>query len=389
MTTSLILINFIVLISFFDTLSLLPLVSPFAVHLGASSLLAGIIVSAYSFANFSGNLISGYFIDGIGRKFTLILGLLIAGTGVFSYTLAQNAGQLIALRIIHGLGGALLVPAAFTLIADKAPVNETPRAMGRAGALIGVSALIGPPVSGIMRDRMGFNSVFILIAGLFALTLVLVFFFLPGDTAANKKQHRLNAKQFLNNFVRLTANAKLFTACIGGFSLMWAQGVLAFLLPLYIGKLGYLSVMVGALLGTFAVFAIVTMLFSKLILPKFKHPDSKALAGIGLCLILIPFFSRLIILFFIMAAYGVFFGTMFTYSTNSVAKATVREERGTAFSIFYACFSLGVVFGPVLSGLFPLEETYLWGFVGGGSVTLISGFMLHLFRKSRLSISTI
>lgn len=386
MKLSIMLVYFIVLVSFFDTLSLLPLVSPFAVHLGASSLLAGIIVSTYSAANFTGNLISGYFIDRIGRKVTLVLGLLIAGLGVFSYTLAQSAEQLVILRIIHGLGGALLVPAAFTLIADKSPKSETTRAMGKAGTLIGVSALIGPPITGIMRDRVGFNSVFVLIASLFAFTLLLVIFFLPQDTVVRNRPHRFNLKDFIKTFFKLSGNPKLLTACIGGFSLMWAQGVLAFLLPLYLGKLGYPSVMVGALLGTFAIFAIITMLLSKVIIGKFTRVDTKSLVGISLCLILIPLFESLAVLVSIMAAYGIFFGTMFAFSTDSVAKATGMGERGTAFSIFYASFSLGVVFGPILSGLFTFQETYLWGFVGGGIVTLIGALVSPYFSLTEKSL---
>ncbi len=381
MALSILLIYFIVLVVFFDTLSLLPLISPFAVYLGAGSLLAGVVVSTYSFANFAGNLVSGYFIDRIGRKFTLISGLLIAGLGALSYTVAQSAGQLVLFRVIHGLGGALLVPAAFTLIADRAPEGETSKAMGKAGSLIGISALIGPPVATIIRDKAGFNSVFILIASLFAFTLILVILFLPGDNIVHHNPDRLKLKDFAGSFFKLFGNPKLLTACLGGFSLMCCQGVLAFLLPLYMQSLGYPSAMVGALFATFAVFAIATMILSKHILTKFKHLDTKSLAGISLCLILIPFFENLTVLFLILAAYGIFFGIIFTYTTNSVAQSTLPGKRGTAFSIFYACFSLGVVVGPILSGLFSFQDTYAWGFLGVGILILMASLLIWVKKR--------
>jgi len=51
-----------------------------------------------------------------------------------------------------------------------------------------------------------------------------------------------------------------------------------------------------------------------------------------------------------MAVFGFGFGLLFPSATALVAEATERTERGTAFGIFYALYSLGAVAGAGLAG---------------------------------------
>ena len=53
----------IVFFSFFDLFSQLPVMSPFALSLGATPFLVGLAVGMYSFSNTIGNIISGFMTD--------------------------------------------------------------------------------------------------------------------------------------------------------------------------------------------------------------------------------------------------------------------------------------------------------------------------------------
>src|SRR5690625_985987 len=70
------LIYLFILVSFIDTFSQLPIVSPYALSLGAIPLVIGLIIGAYSFTNIIGNIISGYYIDNKGVKGVASIGLL-------------------------------------------------------------------------------------------------------------------------------------------------------------------------------------------------------------------------------------------------------------------------------------------------------------------------
>ena len=65
----------IVFFSFFDLFSQLPVMSPFALSLGATPFLIGLAVGMYSFSNTIGNIISGFMTDKRGPFLILVLGL--------------------------------------------------------------------------------------------------------------------------------------------------------------------------------------------------------------------------------------------------------------------------------------------------------------------------
>jgi EmrB/QacA subfamily drug resistance transporter len=84
--------------------------------------------------------LSGWITERFGSKRTWIAAIGLFAGGSALCALATSAGALIAFRVLQGLGGGMLVPAGFTLVAQSAG----PQRVGRALALIGVPILLGP-----------------------------------------------------------------------------------------------------------------------------------------------------------------------------------------------------------------------------------------------------
>ncbi|MGH3100556.1 MAG: DHA2 family efflux MFS transporter permease subunit, partial [Thermoleophilia bacterium] len=84
--------------------------------------------------------ISGWVTERFGSKATWIASIALFAGGSALCALATSAGELIAFRVLQGLGGGMLLPVGFTLVAQSAG----PRRSGRAFALIGVPILLGP-----------------------------------------------------------------------------------------------------------------------------------------------------------------------------------------------------------------------------------------------------
>src|SRR5699024_4392248 len=66
----------IIIVAFLDTFIQLPIITPYALELGASYTLTGSIVAVYSFTNMIGNIIGGHWIDNFGRKKMLFTGMI-------------------------------------------------------------------------------------------------------------------------------------------------------------------------------------------------------------------------------------------------------------------------------------------------------------------------
>jgi EmrB/QacA subfamily drug resistance transporter len=84
--------------------------------------------------------LSGWITERFGSKRTWIAAIVVFAGGSALCALATSAGELIAFRVLQGIGGGMLVPVGFTLVAQSAG----PRRVGRALALVGVPILLGP-----------------------------------------------------------------------------------------------------------------------------------------------------------------------------------------------------------------------------------------------------
>ncbi len=137
------------------------------------------IVTAYSLAFGSLLLLGGKISDLFGRKWTFVAGL--AGFAVASAVggAAQSFGMLTAARTLQGAFGALLAPAALSLLTTTfTEPSERNKAFGVFGAIAGSGASVGLLLGGVLtqtlswRFAMYVNLVFATVAVIGALRLL-------------------------------------------------------------------------------------------------------------------------------------------------------------------------------------------------------------------------
>jgi MFS family permease len=104
--------------------------------------------AAYALAMAVGLLTGGRLGDLYGRKRVLLAGMagFIAASAVCAA--AATSGELIAARAAQGLAGAVMLPQVFGLISDLFEPHEMGRAFAVFSPVMGLSAMLGPIVSG-------------------------------------------------------------------------------------------------------------------------------------------------------------------------------------------------------------------------------------------------
>lgn len=338
----------VVLVGFFDNFSQFPIVAPYARSLGATPAVVGLVVAVYSATNLAGNLLAGHLLDLLGRKRLLVAGLVVAGTAVLLYAVVRSPAELIGVRAFHGLAAAILAPAAFTLLGDLFPGARRGRAMGSSSALIALAAMVAPAVSGVVRDRWGFAAVYALVGALFFATALAAVFFV-GESYRPRQEARPSPGLFLV----LLRRGRLIVAYVAGTALAFGLGSLVTQLPLRLADLGYGGSQTGL---AFSAFALTAMLMMAGPVARLGGPTRwRALAGWGLVLVggallVLPYPSGIAGIVGAMALYGLGFGLIFPSANARVADATQPGERGTAFGIFYAFYSVGVILGSTAAG---------------------------------------
>ncbi|MDQ3678658.1 MAG: DHA2 family efflux MFS transporter permease subunit, partial [Actinomycetota bacterium] len=119
------------------------------------------VVNAYvlTFGGFL--LLGGRLSDLLGRRRLFIGGLFVFSVASLLGGLAANEGQLIAARALQGFGGAMLAPAALSMVATTfAEGAERNKALGVWGAVSGSGGAAGVLLGGVLTEYLGWEWVF-------------------------------------------------------------------------------------------------------------------------------------------------------------------------------------------------------------------------------------
>ncbi len=111
-----------------------------------------LIVGGYGFAFASALITGGRLGDLYGHRRLFVTGMLTFAGASLLCGLAPTAWALVAFRVLQGVTAALMVPQLLALINTMFPLAERPRAMAGYGATIGLGAVAGQVLGGVLLD---------------------------------------------------------------------------------------------------------------------------------------------------------------------------------------------------------------------------------------------
>lgn len=368
------LIYAIIFFSFLDLFIQLPIMSTYAISLGATAFVAGIVVGLYSFMNTFGNIFSGVFTDKVGANRIVIIGLTMSVLSLLSYQLVDDATTLLIVRCLHGFSSGLITPAAFAMLANVMKAETQGSSSAITGSFVGIAAIVGPATSGILSAKMDIPDVLGLVA-ILGIILVVSFAIIMRKFVIQRSEQQRQIE-------KLQWNRPLWLAYSGAFLLMFSQGCLSYLLPLYVADLGYSSRMSGTLLSVFGIVAVLLFVLPTNRIFDVLAPKTSLIIGIsivGISQLLIGQMETTLTLYGALALYGVGFTFIFPAINTLLLQATTANTRGKAYGYFYAFFSLGVVAGSFTLG--ALNYTSTAGFVFTGVLLLAYSVCALLIKQ--------
>lgn len=370
----------VVFFSFIDLFVQLPVMSTYALSLGASATVAGLVVGMYSATNLFGNIISGIWTDRRGAYPVLTAGLALTACALLSYSLAASPAALVAVRFLHGFVSGLIVPAAFTFLANVTERERQGSQSAVSGTFVGVAAIVGPAYSGIMANRTSVPFVFATVAVLGLGLLLLSAIFLRKMDPRGRDERREAG--------RLARNRELLQSFAGAFFLMFSQGALAYLLPRHVEDLGYSSRMSGTLMSLFGLIAVAVFIFQARVGFRRLAPAMRFAAGLAMMAasqILLGQSSGMAVLGAVMALYGLGFALLFPAINTLLIHGTTESNRGRAYGWFYALFSAGTVAGSSGLGLVPLPVAGQFAVTGCVMLACVAVVLLTMPRVKFLA----
>lgn len=163
---------------FFGLFLVLPVLSAYALTLqGATPLLIGVIVGGYALTQAIFQLPFGIMSDKIGRKPTLVIGLVIFLVGSIICAVSTDIYTLMFGRFLQGSGAiGAVIPA---MISDLVSEESRGKAMALMGGSIAISFALAMGLGPVIASHYGIGSLFWIAGALAVLSMIILFTKVP------------------------------------------------------------------------------------------------------------------------------------------------------------------------------------------------------------------
>jgi len=171
-------LSLILFLRFLGLFLVLPVLSIYALGLeGATPFLVGVIVGGYALTQAIFQVPFGTISDKIGRKPTILVGLVIFALGSLVAGYADNIYMLMAGRFLQGAGAIGSVVSA--MIADLVEEKQRGHAMAIMGGFIAMAFAIAMGLGPVLANYFGVNTLFFVTAVLAVLAMIILFIKVP------------------------------------------------------------------------------------------------------------------------------------------------------------------------------------------------------------------
>lgn len=146
------------------------------------------IADAYTVALAALVLPFGALGDDFGRRRMLVGGTLLFGVAAAVAATADSVGFLIGCRVVMGIGAAMIMPSTLSTVTAVYPDDQRPRAVAIWAGFASAGAVLGLLMSGALLEAFEWESTFLAVAILAAISLIGTLLFIP-DTRDSEESH--------------------------------------------------------------------------------------------------------------------------------------------------------------------------------------------------------
>jgi MFS family permease len=337
-------------VAFFDLHAQYPILTPFAISLGAAPSFIGLMMGMYSITHLPGNLIAGFGVDRYGSRFFIVFSLMAAGIVLLFQSHVTNPWQLLLLRSISGFVLAFLSPACLSLLAkmttDRA---EQGKLMAGNGLVHTLASVVSPAAGAYLVAKIGFTTAFTLLGWILIVTSVCALFFIR-DIKLNAEPNPAPAGQAKSK-PKLPLEKPVpipWLVFLLPVALSCAQGILSFELPL-LAKTQEAMMTTGLLFSVVSIGALVTL--SMLFLNRVSAYQRTLWGSLILAIVYFGIASQvplplMVMLLFVGMAKGVILPALSTL----LIELSGGARYGRTFSVLSIAFSVGAFIGPMAAG---------------------------------------
>ena len=191
-------LNAIIALRFLGLFIVLPVISVYALNMpGATYTLVGVVIGGYAITQMIFQVPFGIMSDKLGRKGTIVTGLLLFAIGSIIAGYATDLPTLILGRFLQGAGAIGSVVTA--MISDLVKEEQRPKAMAMMGGSIALSFAISMIAGPLIGAYLGINILFYFVAFLAFASIIVLVKLVPNPPHIIHTYHGKDKFGFLTN----------------------------------------------------------------------------------------------------------------------------------------------------------------------------------------------
>ena len=319
-----------------------------AFRFGSDTAIGGTAAGIYVIGGLLSRIVAGKYIEMVGRKKMLLIGLSFALVMSTTYFFVSSIAMLMAIRFLHGMSYGISSTCTSDIVAKLLPQSRRGEGLGYFFLSITIACAIGPLLGMTLGSSQNYDAVFFVGLVMYSLALVMALILRVPEETLTEEQIR-EAKSFtLNSMFQRSALPLALTVMVFYFSY---SGVLAFIAS-YSEEIGlvetatyfYLSVAAGTLLSR---------IYAGRIYDE-KGPNKVIIpAYVGFIVGMTIFATTSDSLLFLFSGFiiGIGVSIVFSICQSIVVSRAPPRRYGVTTSTFSALNDLGTGLGPSILGI--------------------------------------
>jgi len=342
--------NIFLIVTFFYWASLyfyVPILPVHAENVSHSLSLVGIIIASYALPQLLLRIPIGLYFDSLTRRKPLVAGsLILCSVGALGLAIAPGPAALAIARAATGIGASGWV--VFTVFfTGYYPTDSSARAIGTINAVNQAALVVATGSGGMVAEAAGFAACFLIAAALAMAGLVVLL--LAREPVAPTRTQAESTR-----FVSVATHPLLVAAALMALLLQFANFASVFgFVPVYGSRIGASSSELGVItmltLGASGIAAYVSVRLAE------RTGYTAALvvgaAVLGVSLLLVPYSPTPMWLALVQFVSGFGRGMLATLLMALSIRSAAAGTRATAMGVYQAVYAIGMIAGPVASGL--------------------------------------
>ncbi|MBT2606524.1 MFS transporter [Bacillus sp. ISL-53] len=362
-----------------------PVMPSIAEELSLNGAVVGYLFAVMAFAQFLASPFTGVWVDSIGRKKMIVIGLLLFSFSEALFGFADENWLLFVSRLLGGVSAAFIMPAVVTYVTDKTALSNRAKVLGYQSAAISLGFIIGPGVGGLIAE-FGIRAPFFFAAAISLITAIVIFLVLDDSISTEQLQkNRASAvrPEFIQEFKK-SFHPLYFTPLLIVFVLAFGLAVYEMMFSLFVDeKFGFtvrdisIIITIGSIAGVVAQI----FFFDKLV----NVIGERMLINLTLLSSAIFIFITILIdgywTMIVITSIVFFSGDILRPAVTSFLSKIAGENQGYIAGMNSAYTSLGIIIGPIIGGiLFDINIDMPYAFA---AVVLVIAFVISSVKLEK------